>query len=187
MEVHVIRHTPVEVNKNQCYGQLDVPLADSFEKDVKAIKKVLNDNYDIVYSSPKKRCTQLASALAFDTIVTDERLLELNFGAWEGKLWHEIDQKALHLWMENFVSIAPIEGESLEEMYARISSFMNALRNKTYEKILIISHAGVIRCVWAYLLEIPLKNIFKIPVGFHEHFVFNLGANRQFDSIIKLI
>jgi alpha-ribazole phosphatase len=186
MEVHIIRHTPVNFDKNRCYGQLDVPLADSFDEDVQLIKELLSDDYDTLYSSPKKRCTQLAAALDFKNVTTDERLLELNFGTWEGKLWNEIDQEALQAWMENFVSIAPTQGESLETMYARVSDFIDALRNEQFSKVLIIAHAGVIRCLWAYFLEIPLKNIFRIPVKFHEHFIFKLGSSRQMDSIIKL-
>jgi len=186
MEVHVIRHTPVNFDKNRCYGQLDVPLAASFDEDVNSIKDLLSDDYDAVYTSPKNRCTQLATALRFKNVTTDERLLELNFGAWEGKLWNEIDPTALNAWMENFVSIAPTQGESLEEMYARVSDFMDALRNEKFDKVLLISHAGVIRCLWAYFLEIPLKNVFRIPVKFHEHFIFHLGTNRQLDAVSKL-
>ena len=51
------------------------------------------------------------------------------------------------------------------------------------EKVLLITHAGVIRCIWSYLLEIPVKNMFKIPVGFEEIFVFNLGEEKTYDSI----
>ena len=186
MEVHIIRHTPVNFDKNRCYGQLDVPLADSFDEDVKIINEFLSDDYDAVYCSSKKRCTQLAEALALTTIAIDERLLELNFGEWEGKLWNEIDQADLNAWMENFVNVAPTKGESLQEMYARVENFVDALRNESFEKVLIISHAGVIRCFWAYFLEIPLKNIFRIPVKFHEHFIFNLGTDKVLDAVINL-
>lgn len=186
MEVHVIRHTPVNFDKNRCYGQLEVPLADSFEEDVKKMGYLLSDKYDIVYCSPKKRCTRLASALELNNVVTDKRLLELNFGEWEGKLWNEINQNDLNAWMKDYVNNAPDEGESLDQMYLRVSDFIDVLRKETFKKVLIISHAGVIRCLWSYFLEIPLKNIFKIPIGFHQHFIFNLDANRQLDSIINL-
>ena len=65
-------------------------------------------------------------------------------------------------------------------------TLINELRTSKSEKVLIITHSGVIRCIWAYLLEIPLKNIFKIPVGFHEHFKINLGTTPQLDSINRL-
>ena len=82
--------------------------------------------------------------------------------------------------------MAPQEGESLEQMYHRIADFVSTLREQSYDKILLITHAGVIRCLAAYFLEFPLKNLFRFPVKFHEHFIFNLGAERSFDSVIKL-
>jgi alpha-ribazole phosphatase len=48
---------------------------------------------------------------------------------------------------------------------------------------LLITHAGVIRCIWSYLLEMPIKNMFKIPVGFGEIFVFTLGEDRVMDAV----
>jgi alpha-ribazole phosphatase len=33
---------------------------------------------------------------------------------------------------------------------------------------MIVTHAGVIRCIWAYLLNIPLGDIFKLNVGYGE-------------------
>ena len=185
MEVHVIRHTPIDFDKNRCYGRLEVPLAASFLEDFKEVQQRLDDAYDTIYSSPQKRCIQLANALAISNTKTDERLLEVDFGEWEGKLWSEMDQEVLNTWMMDFVKIAPPKGESLEHMFHRVSSFMDELRGKNYDKILIITHSGVIRCIWAYLLEIPLKNVFKIPIGFHERLVFTLAESPPLDTIIQ--
>ena len=110
----------------------------------------------------------------------------MDFGDWEGKLWDEINQDDLNKWMIDFVNEAPSNGETLSEMFHRVSDFLNELRTSKSEKVLIITHSGVIRCIWAYLLEIPLKNIFKIPVGFHEHFKINLGTTSQLDYINRL-
>ena len=39
MEVHLIRHTPVDLKNNICYGRKDVPLSNSFVADCENIKK----------------------------------------------------------------------------------------------------------------------------------------------------
>ena len=186
MEVHVIRHTPVNFDKGRCYGQLDVPLAKSFKADVEIVKQQVDTNYDMIFCSPKLRCTALAEALELEQVQLDKRLLELDFGTWEGQLWDEIDQEALNAWMSDFVNLSPENGESLKQMYSRVSDFITTLRKTNYTKVLVIAHSGVIRCLWAYLLDIPLKNTFKLPVGFHEHFVFKLGADHSYDSIKKM-
>jgi alpha-ribazole phosphatase len=63
---------------------------------------------------------------------------------------------------------------------------MDRLRMEEHKKVLLITHAGVIRCLWAYLLEIPLQNIFKIPVAYNEIFIFNLTKNSNTDSIKRI-
>ena len=63
MEVHLIRHTPIDFSNKICYGRLDVPLSKNYEDDIMKIKKQLLNKYDIVYSSPIKRCTILAKDL----------------------------------------------------------------------------------------------------------------------------
>ena len=186
MEVHVIRHTPVDFDKKSCYGRLDVPLAKDFKEDFKKIKNQMDDDFDILYSSPLSRCVLLADEFKNENLKTDDRLLELNFGDWEGKRWEEINQEDLNTWMIDFVNVAPNNGESLSKMFDRVTDFLNEIRKEEHEKVLIITHSGVIRCIWAYLLGIPLENLFKLPVGFYELFSFKLGENSKLDSIIKL-
>ena len=186
MEIHVIRHTPINFDKNRCYGRLDVPLAHSFKKDVEKMRKKIISKFDLVYTSPSARCKELAKALQFENTIEDERLNEIDFGDWEGKLWSEINQEKLNTWMKDFVTIRAGNGESLKEMFQRVSSFFNELRLQQCKKVLIITHSGVIRCTWAYLLSIPLENIFKLPVGFHEHFIFKMRQDSLLDSIVQM-
>ena len=185
MEIHVVRHTPVNFDKKSCYGQLDVPLADSFEQDVEQIKGQLADAYDKVYCSPLSRCKKLATTLKLDEHDEDSRLLELDFGDWEGMKWNAIDQEILNTWMSDFVNIAPPNGESLSQMHDRLSNFMSDLRKTNHQKVLLITHSGIIRCLWCYFLKFPLSNTFKFPVGFHEHHIFHLGEQAEYDSILK--
>ncbi len=44
MEIHVIRHTRLIDGLNKCYGQSDVPVADSFKADAAEIKKATTAN-----------------------------------------------------------------------------------------------------------------------------------------------
>jgi alpha-ribazole phosphatase len=67
-----------------------------------------------------------------------------------------------------FVNLSPPNGESLMQMYVRVAEFMNHLRGRNHHRCMIVTHAGVIRCIWAYLLNIPLGDIFKLNVGYGE-------------------
>ena len=182
MEVFVVRHTPVSVGKDTCYGQSDVTLADSFLADFESLKTKLPTDFDGIYVSPMQRCQIFGERIA-DNFETDERLLEVNFGDWELKKWSEIDPDALDKWMNNFVTEAPPNGESLADLAKRVTRFMDYLRPKKHEKVVLVTHAGVIRCIWAYLLDVPLHNVFKIPVDCGSVLRFKLGENPLFDSI----
>jgi alpha-ribazole phosphatase len=182
MEIFVIRHTQVAV-KDTCYGQTNVPLAETFTAEVAQYKNDLPNDFDAVFCSPLERCKDLSNALGYDNIIFENALMEMNFGDWEGKKWNDIEQAKLDVWMNDFEHEKTPNGENLLQLFERVKMFLNNLRQQNFDKVLLVTHAGVIRCIWAYLLEIPLQNIFKLPVGHNEIFVCNLMSNKTLDSI----
>jgi alpha-ribazole phosphatase len=186
MEIHVIRHTAVATGNDICYGQSHVPLADTFAQDVEVLEKKISGHFDAVYCSPAQRCTELANALRLEGINLENALMELNFGDWEQKKWNEIEPSELNRWMADFVHIRTPNGENLLELFERVKTFMDRIRLLKHKRVLLITHAGVIRCLWAYMLDIPLRNIFKIPVGYHEVFVCSLTNSGSTDGIRQL-
>jgi len=174
MEIHVIRHTRVKSGLTVCYGQSNVPLADTFEQEAAQIKKVLRFPFDAVFCSPSERCIKLSKALNLDEIIIESALKEMCFGVWENQKWDEIDRDQLEKWCESFVTERPPKGESLQDVFDRVVYFLETLQNRKYQKILLITHAGVIRCIHAHINNVLLKNLFNIPVGFGELFMFNL-------------
>jgi alpha-ribazole phosphatase len=68
--------------------------------------------------------------------------------------------------MKDFVNVSVPGGENFQMLYDRVSAFYKELSTHNADKAAIIAHAGVIRAVIAYVLEIPLKNAFKIPVAY---------------------
>ncbi|EDN67119.1 Phosphoglycerate/bisphosphoglycerate mutase [Beggiatoa sp. PS] len=171
MDIYLIRHSRVKVSSDTCYGQTDVLLADSFLEEVQNIKKQLPDFTQAVLmiTSPLQRCLQLAQQLSFhqdNHIVIDKRLMEINFGEWEMQRWNEIDSALLQEWMNDYVHLAPPQGESYETLLIRCQEFWQALLKKNVSTVLVITHAGVIRALIAHLLEMPLKNAFAIQVDY---------------------
>lgn len=181
MSIYIVRHTEVDIPKGTCYGQLDVPLKKNFEKEFAKLKRLLPKKIDLVYSSPSQRCTAFAKFLD-PKYKTDKALLELNFGDWEGQLWQEIPENELKIWSENFVTERPTHGENLLELFERTGHFFNKLRLLDDQDIVVVSHAGVIRCMIANMLQIPLENIFKIQVGFGKVYKFDLKDDSQMDQ-----
>lgn len=184
MEVYIVRHTNTSGTKGICYGQSEVDLAPTFQDEAKQLQRQLPSTFDAVFTSPLTRCTQLTATLGFDGLM-EPGLMEVNFGQWEGTPWKDIPQTELDPWMKDFVDQAPPSGECLKDMYLRIAKFWDQLRSTKHKNALVICHAGVIRCTWAYLLNIPLNQVFKIPVGFGEVMKIHLGDKPELDAILQ--
>ncbi|MDI1232080.1 MAG: alpha-ribazole phosphatase family protein [Methylobacter sp.] len=180
MDIYLIRHTQTATDPGLCYGQSDIALAASFADEMGKLHDKLpefDDNCK-VFSSPLTRCLQLAETFS-DTVTTDPRLLELNFGDWEGQRFDDIDADVLQHWTNNFVTAAPPNGENFEDLYQRAGSFWQDLlaveasapahapRLRPVgeaEQVLVVTHAGVIRALLAHALNLPLANAFQLRI-----------------------
>ena len=171
MEIYLIRHTTPAIEKGICYGQSDLDVSNSFEKEVSQILSKVNfDHNTKVYSSPLKRCTKLAAKFS-NEIITDNRLMEINFGDWELKKWDDIPRKDSDPWMNDFVNITIPNGESYKEMFQRVTEVFSEITSQPEEKKIIIStHGGVIRCILSKLKNVVLKNSFDIKVEYGDVF-----------------
>lgn len=184
MEVFVSRHTRVSVPSGICYGQTDVALRENYLEEIARFKHRIPTDLDAVFSSPLKRCVQVAQTFSKD-IITDNRLMEMDFGLWEMKAWNAIPIIEIQPWYDDFVFTKTPNGENFEMLFLRLKSFLDELRTKDYQKVLMVTHAGIIRAIWAYLLEMPLQNAFKIPIDFEEVLHFHLGKTSNEDFIME--
>lgn len=164
MDIYLIRHTKTDTQKGLCYGQTDVELAENFLADSREILKRLPE-VERVFSSPLSRCTRLANLIS-DDVMLDSRLLEVNFGDWENVPFSEIESESLKHWTENFVTLAPPNGESFTDLCRRVESFWQDLIQLENERIFIVTHAGVIRALLAVILKLSPENAFQFRVDF---------------------
>ncbi|MBC7919760.1 MAG: alpha-ribazole phosphatase [Ferruginibacter sp.] len=169
MEIYLIRHTSVNVEKNLFYGHTDVDVTHRFEEEKNDLRRKLSDEVDFqqtaVYSSPMKRCHALAKALA-PAVRTDDRLKELNFGDWEMRNWHGIPPAELDPWMADFANLNAPNGESFLILQTRAVEFLNEVLASEQEKAVLITHAGVIRSLLCHCLGIPLQNAFRLVIDY---------------------
>jgi alpha-ribazole phosphatase len=166
MDVYLIRHTTPQVEKGTYYGQCDIALAHTYEQDIYEVRAKLPERLGAVYSSPLTRCVTLARELPTNYFRTDERLMEMSLGDWEMKRWDEIDAKALEHWTNHFDTTAPPNGESFEQLYARVVPFFESLIASDYASVGVVTHGGVIRSILNYLLQIPLKKSFAYELDY---------------------
>lgn len=90
-----------------------------------------------VVTSPLRRCADVGAWLARWgwRHRTDAALLELDFGAWEGRRWSDIGTAALDAWTADFLHHRLGGGESLAALLARCAAWPGA-------NALVVSHGG---------------------------------------------
>ncbi len=161
MEIYLIRHTTPLIEKGTCYGQADLDVTDNFLQEASCIQNHVPHHIEDVYSSPLKRCRQLAEYLfPSHRIQFEEKLKEINCGEWEMKLWDEIDSEYLQAWMADFVNVSIPGGESYLDLYQRVSSWFDALPKR--KAVAIVAHGGVIRSILSHIDAVALKDSFEL-------------------------
>lgn len=159
----LIRHPRPLIEPGICYGQLDVP-AENPAATAKGLRAGLWPALPpavSLWSSPLRRCRELAENLAeslaekrVDTapgwpasLRIDARLMEMNFGAWEGRPWDSIPRGELDAWAADIDGYAPPGGESPAMLRRRALAFVADLPAGTH---LVVTHAGIIRVLQAH-------------------------------------
>lgn len=154
----LVRHARPLIAPGICYGALDVPAdpaatADCARRMAQALPAGLSAHH-----SPLQRCELLAQALqALRPDLTpkpDPRLVEMDFGTWEGLAWNTIAREDIDTWTARFAEHRPGGGDCLAAMLDRVAAALHEARTGPPGDVLWISHAGVARCV-QWLLEAP--------------------------------
>jgi alpha-ribazole phosphatase len=141
--IALVRHPALVGTVGLCYGRRDFPWA-APERDIPLILAQLRHlSAPTVYSSPSPRCARLAARLSGD-ICFDPRLLELDFGAWEGCAWETIPRSALDDWAADPWHFAPPGGESGAALVERVRAFA-ADRLAPDGVHIVISHGGPLK------------------------------------------
>ena len=117
--LHVVRHGRTEVNASgKLLGRSDPGLDQTGRKQAEDLANRLG-GVDLVISSPLKRTMETASYIS-NTVKTDPRWLELDYGELEGRSIESIDVEIWENWRSD-VNWAPEGGESLSALGVRVA------------------------------------------------------------------
>ncbi len=168
MKISLIRHTTLQIPEGICYGQSDVDVSERFNDELDKLKpKLINDEFHAIYASPLQRCSKLAHALNLGDVMHDHRLKELDFGDWEMQPWNDMPRDYFDEWAQNYAELAPPNGETFTQLQQRGVMFLNEMLNKhAQQHIAVVSHGGMIRALIAYVLNMPLKSLFRFNVDY---------------------
>jgi broad specificity phosphatase PhoE len=115
--------------------------------------------FEAIYSSPLKRALETARLISESfglEPILDERLVELDYGQWEGKTLAEVmknDPKTFQAWQADPAPVAPPGGESGLEAQQRVVSFLDSLAARHPQgQVLVVFHKTVCRLAICHAL-----------------------------------
>ena len=158
--LYVIRHSKTDWNlENKIQGRADIPLNHLGIQEANLIKEALNQTkfYEII-SSPLIRAKKTAEIISNHQIpvVTDARIIERDFGEFEGL--HKEDFDCSSFWNYS-LNCQYAKAESVQKLLNRVYNFLDEYK-EIYEKkdVLVVTHAGVIPAICSYFKGIPKSN-----------------------------
>ncbi len=160
MSLLFIRHAETDLAGTFC-GHTDPPLNLKGLTQVEALLSSLHAQpINTVYSSVLRRAHATATPLAHAhhaPLVTRPALREINFGAWEGLNWSQIealDQPAAQQWLDHYPDLPTPAGEPFQNFQTRILTEVATLQQFTGNGLAaVVTHAGVLRVVLQQLCK----------------------------------
>ena len=131
--------------------------------------------WDAIITSPSRRCHDFARLLAqrLDCpFAVDARFGEMDFGDWVGQtqaaIWEQDAQLLQQLWYQPRRFIAP-HGEAMEDFIARVNqAWMQLQTDYAGQRVLVLTHAGVMRVVLAKVLDIVYQKSLHFEIGYAQ-------------------
>ncbi len=175
--VYLIRHGLTQWNTGGFFrGTHDVQLSEEGRRQAHLLGKYLaggskKQKGAIIYTSPLSRARETASIIAGYTgsrVVSDDRLIDVDFGNWQGKDVSQIKEKypeQYRIYKKNPEKAAFPGGETLQECFQRCTQrlFDLAPKNDT-ETAMLVSHRVVLKLLLIGVLDLPLSAFWKIQL-----------------------
>jgi alpha-ribazole phosphatase len=169
--IDMIRHGEPEGGRRY-RGATDDPLTEEGWRQMEAAVADKSP-WQRIYTSPLQRCRDFARALGARQAIPvqeDARLQELGYGVWEGLTPEELrrqDPGQLNRFFNDPLAHQPAGAEPLADFQRRVlAGWADILRRSGDERVLVVAHAGTLRAVLGHVLGMPLRNMFRVNIGY---------------------
>lgn len=190
----LVRHGEVDANRSYQYlGRRDDELNGNGLDQADSLAVALDElAFDGVVSSPLRRARETARRLAAPAgraVTTDDRLIELDFGSWEGRSRAEVVATSpgarleVEAWEADSSRSTP-GGESLLELQKRVIDFADELaRERAGSTMVLVSHMGPIKVLLCAALQLSLESAGRIFLDPATISVVDWGP----DAVVRLV
>ncbi len=184
--VDLLRHGELEGGVKY-RGQTDDPLTIAGRALMEGVWERLQNDVDLVISSPLERCLLPAgdwTKAAGIPCEIDSRVAEMQYGEWEGLTSEEIMARypgMLERWRVNPEAVQVPGGERVEQLRDRVAAFWSEICEQHDGKhLLVVAHSGSLRMLLAHILAAPIASTrhLQMPYGCWSRGVHDNGYNQ---------
>ena len=158
--LYFVRHGETVWNvENKICGATDSPLTEKGRSQAMELGELIvaeNIKFDEILYSPLSRAKDTALIISSETNIpakVENRLIEQNFGKWEGTARNGVDFK---LDKENFATDYE-GGESMLKLCQRIYNLLDDIKRDEDKTYLLVAHNGIARAVNSYFNSMTNK------------------------------
>jgi broad specificity phosphatase PhoE len=167
--IHFVRHGQTAHNRDgRLQGRVDLELSElGVQQAVLVANRFAGATIANVVSSPLQRARDTAASIAAVVgcdVEVDDRLLELDYGDWDGRPLAEISGARWAQWIAD-PSFAPPGGESLVSVTARVESFCRDHAEAEGGRTIAVSHVSPIKAAVAWALGVDESTTFRMHLG----------------------
>jgi broad specificity phosphatase PhoE len=155
--LYIIRHGQTSKNKKaQLQGRSNEPLNENGIRQSENAAEIFrrkNISFEHVYSSPLIRAIETGRiAAGTDDITIDDRLIEMDYGPYEGMDLTDPAPEVIAFFMDFAGTPAPDGMEQLHEVIGRTGEFVEEILNEAKKgNVLISTHAIALKGILEYL------------------------------------
>lgn len=173
----LLRHAEVEEAYHRVFGgRIDMEISALGRTQASALAEYVSRKFrlDAIYASPMKRVQRTLEPLLArvpQVPIVDAGLREVDFGAWTGLKWHQIQERfgvTAFDWLENLERGTMPEAEPEELFRRRVDQVLKRIRAEqgSGRTVAVACHGGVIRMALSILLELPLHKMTHLEIDY---------------------
>lgn len=172
LNLYIIRHGETLWNtEKRMQGRLDSELTEKGKRDALLLGDRLKDTvFKRIISSPSQRTVDTAKHVCGERhipIETDERLMEIALGTWQGKTEDEIKKlfpSQYDLYWNYPSMYENPDGERFIDVMARVSVFLEELAETTLSgNVLVVTHGVVLKTLYLLCRNAPIDQLWDPP------------------------
>jgi probable phosphoglycerate mutase len=180
LRIAFLHHGPTGWNaEGRIQGHTDIPLSEAGLAKMSGLRVPTEFGGARLFSSPSTRAQQTAAALGLLNPALDARLMEQNWGRWEGLTTDEIrlqDGEDCFARAGLKHAFRPPGGESTAELMARVAAFMTDTA-KTRTDAVAVAHFGVLRAAYTLATGWAMETIMPEELDVAKILVLSLAED----------